>query len=128
MPEGTVCFTALYTASLTSNSLTCFLIYSANSYGVANNIYIVLFGRQSTTIYLILLQSACFRAQSEHGQQPALVDDCGFCFFFCTCEQRYPQLGLAYLGRNLGQVGRRVAMGAALGQSFLGTEEVGIIY
>lgn len=65
MPEGTVCFTTLYTASLTSNSLTCFLIYSANSYGVANNIYIVLFGRQSTTIYLILLQSACFRAQSE---------------------------------------------------------------
>lgn len=53
-----------------------------------------------------------------HGQQPALVDDGGFCFvLFCTCEQRYPQLCLDYLERNLGQVGRSVATGAVLSHS-----------
>lgn len=53
-----------------------------------------------------------------HGQQPAWVDDGGFCFvLFCTCEQRYPQLCLGYLERNLGQVGRSVATGAVLSHS-----------
>lgn len=103
-------------------------MYSANSYGVANNIYIVLLAGRIQPYTLFYFRVLVSEPSQKHGQQPALVDDCGFCFFFCTCEQRYPQLGLGYLGRNLGQVGRRVAMGAALGQSFPGTEEVGIIY
>lgn len=43
--------------------------------------------------------------------------------FLLYCEQSYSQLGLGCLGRNLGQVGRRVAMGAVLGQSCPGAEE-----
>lgn len=108
----------------------CLPVSSKNSYGVPNSIYVMPFGVQGTYIHLIPLKCAVSEPSQMHGQQPVWVDD-WFLFlfsFFCTHEQRSPQLGLGCVGRSLGQVARRIATGAVLGQAFPGTEEVGVIY
>lgn len=77
---------------------------------------------QSTFIYLIPPKCACFRAQSHAWatacigwwMQSLFLPRVFLFAFFCVCKQRYPWFCLHHLGRNLGQVGRRVAMGVVL--------------